>query len=140
MISGFLVRYQEDDQGTVGLMSLPNFQCYILELPWRDNKPFLSCIPAGEYLICRYSSAKYIKVYHITKVPDRSKCLIHPANLAGDIEKGFKTHVKGCMAPGDRIGFLAGQKAVLNSRVTMRRLKQALGYEPFILRIVEIYR
>ena len=130
-----LIRYKTTDQGTEGVLLAPGFQCFTFELPWKDNKPNLSCIPAGTYKVVPFSGRRFKRVYHILDVPNRSYILIHSGNFAGDRTKGYRSHTYGCILVGDRFGYLCGQRAVLNSRLTLCRLKNYLSYRPFILRI-----
>ena len=44
-----LVRHLTDEQGTPGVISLGPWMAHSLELPWLDNQPNISCIPAGLY-------------------------------------------------------------------------------------------
>ena len=66
-----------------------------IERPWKNNAPYISCIPEGEYLCVRYSSKKYPNTFEITNVPGRSKILFHKGNYA--------RNVKGCVAVAMRI-------------------------------------
>ena len=64
-----------------------------LELPWRDNQKYISCIPEGTYkLIYPYSGTKYQDVFMLAKVPNRSGILIHAGN--------FTSQIAGCILPG----------------------------------------
>jgi len=132
----FLIRTTTSDQGTGGMLIMNNFSCYTLELPWRDNRQSISCIPPGEYKVIQRISPKYGKIYWVTKVPNRSYILIHSGNYAGDRSKGYKTHVAGCILLGQKMGTLGGQKAVLNSRVTVRKFMNYSGMQPFNLHVI----
>lgn len=35
--------------GTVGQINAPGLECWTIERPWLDNKPGVSCVPAGVY-------------------------------------------------------------------------------------------
>jgi len=132
----YLLRTQTSDQGTKGVLITDGFMCKTLELPWRDNQRSISCIPEGEYDVVIRQSPKYGSVYWITKVPDRSWILIHAGNWAGDVDKGFKSHVNGCVLLGQNHGFLAEQLAVLNSRVTVRKFRNVMEDKPFKLNVL----
>ena len=134
----FLVRTVTSDQGTEGFLTEldSQFFCRTLELPWRENKRSISCIPSGEYVVKIRQSPKYGKIYWVTKVPDRSWILIHSGNVAGDVEKGFRTHVQGCILLGKKHGFLYDQRAVLTSRPTVKSFMRTMNYEPFKLHVV----
>jgi hypothetical protein len=113
----------------------PGFSCYTLELPWRENQRNISCIPKGEYNVKIRISPKYGKVYHVKEVPNRTFILIHSGNWAGDVSKGYRSHVNGCLLLGKSRGKLAGQLAVLNSRLTVKRFMRYMNYQPFTLKI-----
>lgn len=133
-----LLRIRRNDQGTIGILSTPyGFSCYTLELPWRYNQKNISCIPAGEYITKIRFSPKYGKVYHVQDVPNRTFILIHSGNWAGDVDKGYRTHVNGCIILGAQRGLLDGQIAVLNSRITVRRFMSHMNDNDFTLNIIE---
>lgn len=132
-----LFRMKRSDQGTLGLIYYEGFKCYTLELPWKNNQSNVSCIPKGSYLVKSRISPKYGEVYWVSNVPDRTFILIHPGNWAGDKSKGFRSNVNGCILLGKRRGILAGQLAVLNSRITVKRFQNKLQLQPFTLNIHE---
>ena len=103
----------------------------ILERPWLNNSPNVSCIPAGTYQVDylhRSASGKYKRCYWIKGVPGRSAILIHSGNIVD--------HSKGCLIIGKRRGWLAGQRAVLNSRTALGELYDVIGPNSFTLTIV----
>ncbi len=79
--------------GTNGILTLDHFTvCYTIELPWRNNRRGLSCIPGGRYgLEARYSP-RFKDHLQVENVPGRTLILIHPANDA-------LSQLKGCIAP-----------------------------------------
>ncbi len=132
----FLIRTGFSDQGTNGMLVLNDFNCFTLELPWRQNKTGISCIPQGKYTVIQRASPKYGKIYWVTEVPTRSYILIHSGNYAGDRSKGYKSHVRGCILLGQKMGTLGGQKAVLNSRVTVNKFMRTTDMQPFDLHVI----
>jgi hypothetical protein len=134
-----LFRLRRSDQGTEGTLVAGDFDCRTLELPWRENRKQISCIPAGEYDVEIRLSNKYGRVYWVRRVPNRTYILIHSGNYAGDKSKGFKSHVMGCILLGKKSGFLGGQVAVLNSRVAVRQFMEHMEYESFKLKIQETF-
>ena len=130
-----LFRVFSNDQGTFGVISFDHFQCYSLELPWKDNAQNISCIPEGKYTSHWQRSPKFGHCYKLANVPNRSHILIHPGNLAGDKVKGYKTHTWGCILLGTKYGFLNKQFAVLNSRTAVRQLSEQLNQSNFTLEI-----
>jgi hypothetical protein len=132
----YLFRTLTSDQGTEGILATDGFFCKTLELPWRNNNRGISCIPAGEYIVKIRQSPRYGQIYWVTNVQGRTWILIHSGNYAGDKTKGFKTHVAGCILLGKKHGFLGNQRAVLNSRVTVRKFMRFMKNETFKLTIV----
>jgi Family of unknown function (DUF5675) len=129
-----LVRTRHTDQGMMGVLILPDgVFCNTLELPWRDNRPKRSCIPLGEYDVKIRQSPRFGRIYEVQNVPDRSYILIHSGNLAGDVEKGYVSHVEGCILLGKYFGPLEGQLAVLASRPTVREFMETTGGQAFRL-------
>lgn len=134
-----IIRLESSDEGTFGVLLTENFSCFVAEPPWRDNKPDISCIPAGEYEVELRRSPKFGLTYWIKDVPKRSYILQHTGNYAGDKTKGFKTHTYGCQLLGKYRGILGNQKAVLLSRPTIREFIKAMKGEPYKLLIREAY-
>ena len=135
LISAVLQREASENEGTYGVLVAKGRGFNTLELPWRDNRRKLSCIPAGSYLCVWHRSPRFGLCYHVTNVPGRSAILIHGGNLAGDALLGFRTHVQGCILLGERRGRLNGQKAVLVSQPAMRRFHALMGQKPFTLEV-----
>ena len=80
-------------QGTNGILTLDDHHvCYTIELPWRDNRKGLSCIPKGKYSLETRWSPHHGNHLLVEKVPGRTCILLHPANDA-------LTQLKGCIAP-----------------------------------------
>jgi len=95
------------DAGTFGVAQLGTMVWHSLELPWRDNKTGLSCIPPGVYHAIIFWSPHFNRnVYLLQAVPDRTDVEVHPANWGGDVAKGLYTDLKGCLSIGESIGEL----------------------------------
>ena len=133
-----LFRYDASDQGTFGRLVNGGFNCHTVELPWRDNASNVSCIPAGEYTCKLRRSPRFGLSFCLQDVKARSYVLLHSGNLAGDRAHGWKTHSAGCILLGKYRGKLAGQKAVMVSRPTLRKFMQAMGTNDFRLTILEV--
>lgn len=135
-----LKRIISTDQGTVGFFIAPDFSCYSMEPPWRDNQPNRSCIPPGVYHCIWHRSPRYGWVYLVTDVSGRSHILTHSGNLGGDELMGYWTHTNGCILLGAKLGRLptgAGkQRAVLTSRPTVRRFFESMNQQPFSLEVI----
>lgn len=131
-----LIRLSKSAHGTFGIIVFDDQHLYTGELPWKNNKPNISCIPTGKHLVHERESPKYGRVYTV-EVDGRSYILLHQGNYCGDESEGFKTHVRGCILLGMRTGTLAGQRAVLASRIARTRFERAMAFEPFILDVRE---
>lgn len=131
-----LSRMDCSDQGSFGVLVAPGFKCFTGELPWRDNASDVSCIPEGVYkCFMSYSPRFKVQMYLVDGVDKRVGVRIHPANFMGDLSKGFKCQLNGCIALGEKLGSIDGQKAVLVSRPAVRRFEKAMNGEPFILEV-----
>lgn len=137
MKTATLTRRETSPQGTFGVLHCGLLVLQTAELPWRDNAPQISCIPAGRYQCRPYSSSRFSDVYEAVNVPGRTAILIHTGNHAGDVKKGLRSDVEGCILVGMSRGVLGGQEAVLNSRAAMQSLRDALGKESFELVIAD---
>lgn len=92
--------------------------CFILEDVVRDlgiKVKGETAIPEGRYQIgTRFSPRESPRYKHdmlwVKDVPGFQYILIHPGNTRHDTE--------GCLLPGDKIGVLGGEFAVLNSKDT----------------------
>lgn len=100
---------------------------YSLELPWRDNRANISCIPPGIYICAREPNAVYVEVFRLLRVPQRDGILIHPANMARELE--------GCIAPGLEME-REGWSGVLHSRDALSVLRALIDTRAFHLRVL----
>jgi len=114
-----LIRYAYTNNGTFGtLIHGEEVVCATLELPYKDNRRNISCIPIGAYTMnrCRVSpqygrdSSRFGDTFCIESVPNRSKILIHAGNTTKD--------TRGCILVGER----ARADRVINSRLALNRL------------------
>ena len=93
-----ILRTYNTDFVTIGQLFFRNKQKLIdkvvtLELPWKDNKPNVSCIPVGKYKVKKTYSPHFGKdMWEVLNVQDRSGIRIHIANYVSEL--------KGCIAPG----------------------------------------
>jgi len=100
--------------GTNGILSFEgNEICKTIELPWRENKKRISCIPEGKYKIRKRYSAKFKWHLEVMNVKNRDLILVHPANDA-------LKELNGCIAP---VSELTGEGKGARSRVALERLK-----------------
>jgi hypothetical protein len=119
----------DPDQGTFGELVIPGmFRCVTIELPWRDNKPGISCLPLGTYELEWSWSNRFNKYLYLIKenIPDRSGFRIHSGNFAGDVAMGYKSNSEGCILLGTSRGVLNNQKAALSSQIALGRFHDAM--------------
>ena len=115
-----LTRQETGPQGTHGVIRVGDRAWFTVERPWLDNKSDVSCIPTGIYDVrMTYSPRFRTMLYELAEVPGRFACRIHPANLA--------MQLNGCIALGEKRGYIDGVKAVLVSRPAVRAFEAALG-------------
>ena len=135
-----LVRFLYSDHGTFGKMEIDGETIFTAEPPDRNNKPNLSCLPIGRYGLIPHESPRFGETILLTDTDPREVCLIHTGNLAGDSQRGLKTHTQGCILPGMRYGNLPikstgyAQRAVLASRIAMSIILDIIN-EPMTLEI-----
>lgn len=144
MKHAYLYREDTSDEGTFGYMVYMGFWWHTLELPNRDNKISISCIPPGEY-ICEYRYSPHFKriTFHLTDVKGRTYILIHSANFAGDVDKGYQSHLNGCIALGKGRGKIKNkfgkyQKAIFTSRYAVSEFMGIIEDETFKLTIEDV--
>jgi len=120
-----LTRLSTSKAGTHGVLSVNGQVMFVtLERPWVDNRPNVSCIPAGRYNVrMRYSPRFKRKLYEIEGVEGRSDILIHPGNTVED--------TSGCILLGEK----REGTSVLNSRRAVESLHKQLGGKPFVLEV-----
>lgn len=125
-----LTRLAYTERGTLGLLEGPDWHFWTIEQPWRENRPFHSCVPLGLYDLVPHSSTKYPDVWAMVggtvshePSPDHERyaCLLHIANTMDD--------VSGCIGVGLFPDMLHGLLAVMKSGPAIKRLGEKLGHE-----------
>ena len=88
----------EETKGALLVMEGANklLELICLELAWRDNQSFISCIPEAVYICRKVIRPNGDHAISITNVKDRTFILMHIANFAA----GEKIQLEGCIAPG----------------------------------------
>lgn len=132
-----LIRNSTNIDGTFGVLVVDNYPfCVTLELPWLNNEPKISCIPAGDYRVdLTYSTRFKQYMYRLEDVPKRSGILIHAGNDGG----GSDADTEGCILLGMGYGIVPGksqQLGVVSSRMAYNKFMKAL--EPFPALSIEI--
>lgn len=102
--------------------------CATIELPWKNNRARISCIPEGAYALVKRYSPHFKWHVEVQDVPQRQLILMHPANNA-------LTELKGCIAPVSLItGIGKGAASVRALQQITRLVFPALeGGEPVFL-------
>lgn len=80
------------------------YTCKTLELPWKDNKNRVSCIPADTYPARVYNSPTKGEVLLLENVPNRSYIEFHDGN--------FHTDILGCIISGNEVKDINGDGVV----------------------------
>ena len=136
MERAYLVRLDRGDQGVFGRIEVPGLTLFTGELPWRENAPGISCIPEGIYRCAWTLSPRFRRfMYLVGEVVGRAGIRKHSANLMGDVALGFRAQLNGCIALGEKLGWINGQKALLLSVPAVRRFETRMGGKPFELEV-----
>ena len=128
------MRLEENERfGTFGVMLIQSqVFCVTLEPADLSNAPFVSCIPAQQYICKRIISPQFGETYKITNVPRRSLVLFHSGNVL--------KHTEGCVLLAQHFGKLNHNRGILNSGVTFKNFINKLkGYDEVHLTIREEY-
>lgn len=119
-------RFCDSEQmGVFGRLLINGVQvAYTVEQTWRENQPFISCIPAGRYQVESYESPKYGQTWALKNLnldvgvykgdALRYACLIHAANMASEL--------KGCVAFGLDLGMIGREWAAIKSKDITRSI------------------
>lgn len=100
-------------QGTNGtLFTFDKFICHTIELPWRNNKRNISCIPEGVYELTTRFSKRFQHHIILKEVEERNLILFHPGNDAA-------SDLLGCIAP---VTYLNGIGKGVYSKDAMQKL------------------
>lgn len=127
-----LSRIYQDDC-TIGILECTKgnqkFRCFTLELPYRNNKSNISCIPRGEYPCYKTVSPKFGDCLAVDEVNGRSFIRIHKGN--------FTYQIEGCILVGDSLADINkdGIPDVTNSVKTLNALLEFLPSD-FTLKIL----
>lgn len=113
-----LVRFAMLEDRTIGRLTCGDQHFWTVEKPWRDNEPFVSCIPSGTYDMATRNSPRFGPgTWEILDVPGRSHILIHVGNTADD--------VVGCISIGTTL--FPTLEGVQSSRKAMKMLTAMLA-------------
>jgi len=135
MIDAKLTRFDSNEQGTYGKLSILGKSFFTLELPWLDNMPGKSSIPEGTYTVKWTLSPRLKKyTYEITNVANRSGIRLHGGNLAGTTPC-YISHSLGCPLIGYKLGTIKGQRAILDSRRAVADFERLANKQTILLEV-----
>ena len=137
MADAILTRLDRGDQGTFGRIVAGSLSLYSGELAWRDNKPNVSCLPEpGLHRVVWTWSPRFRRfMYLLLGTEPRAGIRIHPANFMGDESLNYRRQLNGCVALGERLGWIERQKALLVSAPAVSRFERHMQWKPFTLEI-----
>lgn len=105
-------RFVKNNKATIGQLEYAGITFYTVEKQWRDNRPFVSCIPDGRYKMVRYNSPRYGEdTWMVSDVPGRTYILFHVANVPDNVQ--------GCFGLGDSV--YPTLEGVRNSRAAIAK-------------------
>jgi len=111
-----IIRILGQDDCTLGQMFINGVALgYVLELPWKGNKPMISAIPPGKYEVSLHYDTKKRMRIHLEGVPGRSGIQMHIGTTPEDTQ--------GCVLIGT--GVSAVQCTLTNTREAAARLRKA---------------
>lgn len=134
-----IIRMIHETKQTIGFLTVKEankilFYCFTLELPDKNNKPFVSCIPKGLYMVMNRYSKKHKNHLKILNVLDRTNILFHAGS--------FYTDIEGCILIGNGFADINkdGMIDLINSRITLKKLIKILNLENTfaMLKIVDL--
>lgn len=117
--------------GTCGLLldAKGHHICNTIELPWKENKKRVSCIPEGRYAVRLRYSQRFGRHLILQDVKDRDLILVHPANDA-------MRELRGCIAPVTTLtGMGKGSGSVKAMRKLMAIVLPVIEKEPVFITI-----
>ncbi|MEM9547537.1 MAG: DUF5675 family protein [Bacteroidota bacterium] len=117
---------------TKGLITINNvIVSNSLELPWKENRRNVSCIPEGIYPIQKRYSPRFRDHLLVSDVPGRDYILLHPANDASE-------ELRGCIAPVMQLeGSDKGSYSRIALELIMANLAQ-VNYQNCFIKIYEL--
>jgi hypothetical protein len=107
-----LIRTYHPDGTNGKILHQDRLMMYTIELPWKDNRARVSCIPEGRYELVKRFTIRFGWHLRVMNVLQRTGILIHPANDA-------LQELKGCIAP---VSLLTGVGKGVCSRLALETL------------------
>lgn len=135
-----LKRISTTTHGTFGVLLDGKTQFALtVEPPWKDNLPFVSCVPAGRYICKRIKSPQWGNTFTLMAVLNRRYIRFHWGNYGGP--HGKETgDTEGCIVVGEEFGSLDGVPALLSSKRGFREfMERTKGIDEFHLTIRDYF-
>ena len=131
-----LRRIFEANRATLGMLRVSDLTFFTLEDEWKDNKPNVSCIPSGQYVLRPHgwepdTPFREKEVWELCNVSGRSGILIHAGNSNAD--------TKGCILVGKSLHVTQQQSRVEDSKLAIEALRALLGQDYHTLTILDAY-
>ena len=115
-----IIRSISEGKGCFGQLEVNGLVLQSVEKDWRNNKPFESCVPSGEYKLVPFFSPRFGNVLCLvtdngdytkekTDTCKRYACLIHVAN--------WEIDVVGCIG----LGLTKGHNMVKSSAIAINK-------------------
>ena len=123
MVELLVDRFKQDKVQTLGHLSVGGFECYTLELPWRNNRVNVSRIPEDTYIAVQHVSPRFGNSIWLPEVPGRTEILVHWGN--------FFRNTLGCILVGRTFFDIDGDGHVdvTHSKSTMEQLYDVIRFE-----------
>lgn len=99
----------------------------VLERPWLNNEPFVSCVPAGQYIVEPDTTGRF-RYYELSDVAGRTEIELHPATRVEQLE--------GCLAPC--MDFNEKTHTTIRSREACDLIYSFFGPISWVLNIIEV--
>ena len=135
MLTLVLTRGASTVDGTFGILAGEALLMYTGELPWKEDRNGVSCIPTGHYLCTPRTTPSRGQHFILSDTKHRTYILTHSGNYCGDKELGKRCEILGCILLGMSLSKFDGQKVVTRSREAMQKLVTYTGFKPFALEI-----
>lgn len=128
-----LIRVTQTRDATYGVLLVDGIpRCLTLEPPWRDNEPFFSCIPTGQYVCEQINSPRFGLTWQVCNVKNRTHILFHKGNQAGD--------TRGCIVLGEDFRkHVNGEVTIGHSKIAFEEFLEAVsGLDSFDLMVKRV--
>ena len=115
----YIERFCYAPNGTFGVLYFEGFKAFTVEREWKNNEPFVSCIPEGNYKAVWHTSPRFGRTLAVeggtvsifpSPRHERSAILFHLGN--------WPRNFNGCIGLGQNFTCINGEMGVTSSRNT----------------------